>query len=159
VHHWCKWRYHWAKHHIIDGVFDHWQNSPFWATAFLGRFCQICLFLITCRRSDHPILTSLDFAIIILFRTARSSSLRLTPNPEDQVLVFISPSDGVAQLYPQAPGSLFVTFYDSQGDGGGTLTRLHTGKSSTECPEISRLRDFLVNTETKQPLDKISTHV
>jgi hypothetical protein len=32
----------------------------------------------------------------------------------------------VAQLYPQAPGSLFVT-YDSQGYGVGILTRLHMG--------------------------------
>jgi hypothetical protein len=34
------------------------------------------------------------------------------------------PSDGVAQLYPQAQGSLFVAL-DSQGYGGGILTRLH----------------------------------
>jgi hypothetical protein len=26
----------------------------------------------------------------------------------------------VTQLYPQTPGSLFITFYDSQGYGGGT---------------------------------------
>jgi hypothetical protein len=39
----------------------------------------------------------------------------------------MSPSDGVAQFYPQAPGSLFVAFYDSQGYGGDILTRLHTG--------------------------------
>jgi hypothetical protein len=31
----------------------------------------------------------------------------------------MSPSDRVAQLYPQPPGSFFVTFYDSQGYGGG----------------------------------------
>jgi hypothetical protein len=44
---------------------------------------------------------------------------------EDQVSVFMSPSDGVAQLYAQAPGSLFVIFYDSQGYSGGILTCLH----------------------------------
>jgi hypothetical protein len=32
----------------------------------------------------------------------------------------------VAQLYPLALGSLFVASYDSQGYGGGILTRLHT---------------------------------
>jgi hypothetical protein len=32
----------------------------------------------------------------------------------------------VAQLYSQALGSLFVASYDSQGYGGGILTRLHT---------------------------------
>jgi hypothetical protein len=35
----------------------------------------------------------------------------------------------VAQLYPRALGSLFVTSYDSQGYGGGILTRHHMGKS------------------------------
>jgi hypothetical protein len=33
----------------------------------------------------------------------------------------------VTQLYPQAPGSIFIAFYDSQGYGGGILTRLHPG--------------------------------
>jgi hypothetical protein len=53
--------------------------------------------------------------------------LRPTPNLEDQVTVLMPPSDRVAQLYPQAPGSLPVAFYDSQGYSGGILTRLHTG--------------------------------
>jgi hypothetical protein len=35
------------------------------------------------------------------------------------------PRDRMAHLYLQAPGSLFVAFYDSQGYGGGVLTRLH----------------------------------
>jgi hypothetical protein len=61
------------------------------------------------------------------FYRARSSALRPIPNLEDQVSVFMSPSDRVAQLYPQAPGYLFVAFYDSQGYGGGILIRLHTG--------------------------------
>jgi hypothetical protein len=39
----------------------------------------------------------------------------------------MSPSDRVAQLYPQAPGSLSVASYDSQGYGGFILTRLHIG--------------------------------
>jgi hypothetical protein len=43
---------------------------------------------------------------------------------EGQISVFISPGNRVAQLYPQALGSLFVTSYDSQGYGGGILTRL-----------------------------------
>jgi hypothetical protein len=46
---------------------------------------------------------------------------------EDHVPVFMSPSYKVAQLYPQAPGSIFVSLYVSQGYGGGILTRLHTG--------------------------------
>jgi hypothetical protein len=42
----------------------------------------------------------------------------------------MSSSDRVAQLYTQVSGSLLVVFYDSQGYGGGILTRLHTGKIS-----------------------------
>jgi hypothetical protein len=44
---------------------------------------------------------------------------------EDQVPVFMSPSDRVAQLSPQELGFLFIAFYDSQGYGGGILTHLH----------------------------------
>jgi hypothetical protein len=50
---------------------------------------------------------------------------------EDQVPVLMSPSDRVTHLYLQALGSLFVTFYDSEGCTGGILTRLHTGIWST----------------------------
>jgi hypothetical protein len=56
-----------------------------------------------------------------------SSALRPNPNLEDQVSVFMSASDRVAKLHPLAPGFLFVAFYDSQGYGGGILTRLQTG--------------------------------
>jgi hypothetical protein len=34
--------------------------------------------------------------------------------------------DGVAQLYPKAPDSLFVAYYDSQGYRGGIIIHLHT---------------------------------
>jgi hypothetical protein len=44
-----------------------------------------------------------------------------------QAPVFISPRKGVAQLYPRTIGSVFVASYDSQGYGGGILTRRHTG--------------------------------
>jgi hypothetical protein len=44
----------------------------------------------------------------------------------------------VAQLYPRALGSLFITSYDSQGYGGGILIRLHTGR------EYAGLASFLV---------------
>jgi hypothetical protein len=91
------------------------QNSLFWAIAL---------------EDSDPVFNSLDFATIYIFYRARSSALRLTSNLEDQVSVFMCPSDRVAQLYPQAPGSLFVAFYDSQGYGGGILTPLHTGISS-----------------------------
>jgi hypothetical protein len=55
--------------------------------------------------------------------------------------MFMSPSDRVAQLYPQAPGSLYVAVYDSQGYGGGTLTRLHTltGRDQYACASLSKM--------------------
>jgi hypothetical protein len=46
------------------------------------------------------------------------SPIRDSPNLKGQVPVFVSPRNRVAQLYPQALGSLFVASYDSQGYGG-----------------------------------------
>jgi hypothetical protein len=99
---------------IITLYFIHWQNGRFWATAFFTRFFQVCLF--HCE-SDTLVLTFLDFVTIIFYRIS-SSALCSTPNP-----LCMSPSDTVAQLHPQAPGSLFVSFYNLQGYSGGTLTR------------------------------------
>jgi hypothetical protein len=102
---------------IVITYHHHWQNSPFRATAFLRRFCQIWYdFHFFAFRNNNS-----------FYRARSSSVLRPTPDLEDQVPVFMCPSDTVAQLHPQAPGSLFVAFYDSQGCGGGILTRLHTG--------------------------------
>jgi hypothetical protein len=42
-------------------------------------------------------------------------------------ILFISPRNRVAHLYPQASGSLVVASCYSQGYGGGIRTRLHTG--------------------------------
>jgi hypothetical protein len=55
------------------------------------------------------------------------SQIRDSPNLEGQVLVFLSPRNRVARLYPQALGSLFVASYDSQSYCGGIRTRFHTG--------------------------------
>jgi hypothetical protein len=52
------------------------------------------------------------------------SQIRDSPNLESQVPVFISPSNRVAQLYPQTLGSLSVAS-DSQGYGGGIQPCLH----------------------------------
>jgi hypothetical protein len=48
-----------------------------------------------------------------------------SPKLEGQIPVFISLRNRVAQLYPQALDSLFVTSYDSQGYSGGIRPRLH----------------------------------
>jgi hypothetical protein len=55
------------------------------------------------------------------------SPIRHSPNLEGQVPVFISPRNGVAQLYPQALASLFVASYDSRSYSRGIGPRLHTG--------------------------------
>jgi hypothetical protein len=62
------------------------------------------------------------------FATIFYRALCPTPNLEDQVPIFMSSSDRVAQLYPQAQCFLFITFYDLQGYGGGILTHLHMDK-------------------------------
>jgi hypothetical protein len=67
--------------------------------------------------------TSLDF-VTVIFLHGNVFSLGPTPNLDDKVPVFISPSDRVARLYPRAPGSFFVALYVSQGYAGGTLTCL-----------------------------------
>jgi hypothetical protein len=84
--------------------------GPFWAIAFLRRFCQICLEL------DRPVFTSLDFGTIIFFTEQGHHLCIQPPNLEDRVSVFMFPSDRVTQLYPQAPCSFSC---------GGILTRLH----------------------------------
>jgi hypothetical protein len=46
-----------------------------------------------------------------------------SPTLVGQVPVFLSPRYSVAQLYPLALSFLFIASYDSQGYGGGILTR------------------------------------
>jgi hypothetical protein len=80
---------------------------------------------------DSAILLSVftfwGFCNSTFFDRIRPSVLCPTPNPEDQVSVFLSSCGKVAQLYPQAPCSLFLTFYNSQGYGGIILIYLHMG--------------------------------
>jgi hypothetical protein len=72
------------------------QNRFFLAIAVLGIFFQIFPVLGFCKCN-------------FLYRT-RSTSLHQTPNLEGQVSVFMSLSDSVIHLHPEAPGSLFFTF-------------------------------------------------
>jgi hypothetical protein len=57
------------------------------------------------------------------------TQIRDSPNLEGQVPVFISPRNKVAQLHPQALGSVFFVSYNSQGYDGGIRTRLHAGRN------------------------------
>lgn len=56
---------------------------------------------------------------------------------QTQSPVFISPTDRVGQLFPQAVGSLSVASYTLNECGGGILSRLNT-------VDISRPREVLV---------------
>jgi hypothetical protein len=90
------------------------------------------------------------------------SQIRDSPNLEGQVPVFISLRNRVAQLYPQALGSLFVASYHSQGYGGGIRLRLHTGRSQrmnqslTATTNSRRLYTSSARTAKKTLLPKIS---
>jgi hypothetical protein len=110
----------------------------------------------------------LALAIVVILRSDSRGThdhillyqIRDAPNLEDQVLVFISPMNRVAQLNPQALGSLFVASYDTQGYGGGIRPRLHTGfqffvsegKSLTSCylAKIGGSTDRPTNTRVQQ---------
>jgi hypothetical protein len=65
------------------------------------------------------------------------SQIRDSPSFEGQVPVFISPRNRVAQVYPQALGSLFFASCDSQGYGG------RIGPASTLDRVIYDLSRFL----------------
>jgi hypothetical protein len=54
----------------------------------------------------------------------------------------------MAQLYPQALGSLFIASYDSQVYGGGIRPRLHTGLN---CQLLLVFR-YIASDLTRRPL-------
>jgi hypothetical protein len=73
-----------------------------------------------------------------IFLRSKVTILASKTNLENQISLFMFPSDTVAQLHPQEPGSLFVTFHDSQGYGGGILTRLHTASLNNQLKKYIR---------------------
>jgi hypothetical protein len=97
----------------------------------------------------------LVFASAVILRSESSwthdhillSQIRDFPNTEGQVPVFISPRSRVTQLYPQALGSLFVAYNDSQGYGGGIRSRLHMGCSDPKLQFNSR---YIASEQTRQ---------
>jgi hypothetical protein len=115
-----------------------WCQAPIWGSRPHFYYCQtVADLLIWGAFYDER--TGLSFTIAAGPRQRCHSRVRVPrdswpyftvsdsrpPNLEGQIPVFISPSNRVAQLHPQAPGFLFVAFHDSQGYGGGTLTPLH----------------------------------
>jgi hypothetical protein len=77
----------------------------------------------------------LDFATVIFL-------LCPIPNLENQVPVFMCPSDRVAHLYHQALGSLSITLYNTQGYSGGILTLLHVGNKEIRKVKRSPWRRY-----------------
>jgi hypothetical protein len=73
----------------------------------------------------YQVVTSLD--LVTIFLQSKVISLASNPQPGGPGPVFMSSSNRVAQLYPQAPGLLLVTFYNLQGYGGGILPCFHMG--------------------------------
>jgi hypothetical protein len=61
-----------------------------------------------------------------------SQFLRL-PQPWGSGPRILSRRNRAAQLYPRALGSRSFACYDSQGYGGGILSRLHTGNADKGC--------------------------
>jgi hypothetical protein len=92
-----------------------------------GRVFNLLLLLVSLAQS-HSGLSPAGLKTIFY-----SSNFLDSPNLEGQAPVFISPRNRVAQIYPQALGSLSVASYDSQGYGGGILSRLHMGDSWAEA--------------------------
>jgi hypothetical protein len=58
----------------------------------------------------------------------------------------------MAQLYPRALGSRFVSSYDSRGYGGDILTRLHTGKY------FCSLSDYYAVCSSTQDTEVVTLH-
>jgi hypothetical protein len=77
-----------------------------------GRVCRVQLLLVLA-------------SVVIPRSNILLSQIGDSPSMVGQVPVFISPRNRVAQLNPQALGSLFVAFYDSQGYGRGIQPCLH----------------------------------
>jgi hypothetical protein len=85
------------------------------------------------------------------------SEIRDSPNLEGQVPLFICPRNRVAQLYPQALGSLSVASYDSQGYGRSIRTHLHSGRKPNNSESKSELLydwRFIVNQLVLGPIPR-----
>jgi hypothetical protein len=94
---------------------------------------------------SFTIATGLASAVILRseFRVTHNhivlSQIRDSPNPEDQVPVFISPRNRIAQLEPQALGSFSVASYDSQCYDGGSRPCLKRARLKLNSHRLHKL--------------------
>jgi hypothetical protein len=96
----------WSQRHR-----HHCQYNPFRAIAFLINSAR----LVSIRLSEFHFF---GFCNNIFTEQICQPCVK-SPVWRTRSLYLFCPSDRVAQLHLQAPGSLFVVFYDSQGYGGG----------------------------------------
>lgn len=92
-------------YHVIAIIIG---NRPFLSCSLPQKILPNCVEL------DCPVLTSVDSTAISFFTQQGCQPCIQPPNLEDQVSVFMAHSDRLAQLYPEAPGSLFIAFNDSR---------------------------------------------
>jgi hypothetical protein len=107
---------------VHDQKLNSWGHSPY-VTSFPTRewVCRLQLLVVLA-------------SAVILGSESRGTHDHISLssfNLEGQVPVFISPRTGWPSYIPQAPASLSVTSYVSQGYGGGIRTGLHTGLNCT----------------------------
>jgi hypothetical protein len=75
----------------------HRQTGPFSAIILLTRLCQTCL---SRRELDYPVFPSVGFTAVMFIAQQGRQPCVQTLTLEDQVSVFMFPSDRVAQFYP-----------------------------------------------------------
>jgi hypothetical protein len=117
------WQALWDSRPVIFFQLNTCSPSPY-LTSSLTRGWVCCLQLLLALASTLRFESRGSHDHILL------SHIRDSPNLEGQVSIFISPRNIVAQLYPQALGSLFIASYNMQGYGGGIRFCLHMGHFS-----------------------------
>jgi hypothetical protein len=96
---------------LLEIYFRHLRVYYFVAPSLTrGRVCNL-LYNCFCALPEQSLLGRSPAELTAIFYCL----IRDSPNLEGQVPAFISPRNGVAQLYPRALCSLFVASYDSQG--------------------------------------------
>jgi hypothetical protein len=100
-------------------------KQPFWAQASLASFCRTPVF---CRELEHQVFTFLDLPVITVLRVqSEVVSLASITYLRDRVALCPHPQVQRGPIIRPELDSLFVTFYDSQGYGRGTVSSVHMG--------------------------------
>jgi hypothetical protein len=145
-HEWVNHRRHWQNNIFLAFLGEFWQIRPsnfhFFGIRnnfFTYQGYQHCIqtptwVLNCCWLSPKqwfwvPSPTRL-ITIIYSLTALRAFKILHSPQHGEPCLCIYSPSERVAQLYPQAPGSLFIAFCDSQGYCRIIVTRLHVGNTT-----------------------------